>query len=197
MSRLVLQMQMSIDGFVSSTVPGSRWQLWDWGPEWTWSSDLREFFNGVFAGAGGILLSSMMLREGYLNHWATIGDVHSDDSDWAFTRRISELPIFVPSRAPRGLPPHPHVHPLSGPLDASVASTLQTVDGDVLCFGGAGLARSLIDAGLVDEIQLFTNPGVAGDGERIFSTAVAGRRLSPIQARTFECGVAVTRWLWT
>lgn len=195
MSRLVLQMQTSVDGFVSSTVPGSRWQVWDWGPQWTWSPDLREFFNGVFAQASGILLSSMMLREGYLDHWTGMGESHAGDPDWAFARRIAELPVFVPSRVPRELPEHPHVRPLPGPLETSVASALQAVDGDVLCFGGAGLASSLLDAGLVDEIQLFTNPGIAGDGERIFTPAVADRRLSPIGARSFGCGVVVTQWL--
>ena len=194
MSRLVLQMQTSIDGFVSSTVPGSRWQLWDWGPEWTWSSDLRDFFNDAFAHAAGILLSPIMLREGNLAHWATMGETHGGEHDWAFARRVGDLPIFVPSRAPRELPTHPHVQPLSGPLEMSVAAALQAVEGDVLCFGGAGLASSLLDAGLVDEIQLFTNPGFAGEGERIFSPALVERRLWPDEARAFECGVVVTRW---
>jgi hypothetical protein len=45
MGRLIVQMQTSMDGFVSSTVPGSTWQLWNWGPDWPWSPDLRRFFN--------------------------------------------------------------------------------------------------------------------------------------------------------
>lgn len=194
MSRLVLQMQTSIDGFVSSTVPGSRWQLWDWGPDWTWSQDLRAYFNAVFADAAAILLSPTMLREGYLDHWTRTGHTHADDPDWAFARRIAELPVFVPSREPRELPHHPHVRAVPGPLTASVAGALDEVDGDLLCFGGTGLGAALIQAGLTDEIQLFVNPGIAGEGERIFSAAVADLRLRPAGAEAYECGVVVTRW---
>ena len=194
MSRLVLQMQSSIDGFVSSTVPGSRWQLWDWGPEWTWSLDLRRAFNAVFADAAAILLSPMMLREGYLDHWTRMGEEHRDDPDWAFARRIAELPVFVPSREPRDLPDHPHVRAVPGPLAETVPVVRDQADGDVLCFGGAGLGAALVEADLVDELQLFVNPGLAGEGERIFSPAVADRRLRPLGAEAYECGVVVTRW---
>ena len=48
MSRLIVQMQISIDGFVSSSIPGSTWQLWDWGPNWTWSADVSVHFNALF-----------------------------------------------------------------------------------------------------------------------------------------------------
>jgi hypothetical protein len=69
MSRLIVQMQISIDGFVSSSIPGSTWQLWDWGPNWTWSADVSVHFNALFEGVRGILLSRPKLAEGYLDHW--------------------------------------------------------------------------------------------------------------------------------
>jgi hypothetical protein len=60
-------MQMSIDGFVDSDVPGPRWRLWDWGPNWTWTPDARAQFNALFASAAAILLSRPTASESYLD----------------------------------------------------------------------------------------------------------------------------------
>lgn len=79
--RLVLSMQASIDGFVSSEIPGSRWQLWDWGPDWPWTADVRDQFNALFAGASGVLLSRPMISEGYLDHWHRTAEQHPEDPD--------------------------------------------------------------------------------------------------------------------
>jgi dihydrofolate reductase len=49
-------------------------------------------------------------------------------------------------------------------------------------------------AGLVDELQLVVNPGVAAEGERIFPAALPAQRFEPIASTTFECGVVLTRW---
>nr|WP_257019346.1 dihydrofolate reductase family protein [Streptomyces sp. TLI_235] len=60
MSRLILAMQTSIDGYVDSSLPDAAWQLWNWGPDWPWSEDLRASFNRLLAEASGILLSRPM-----------------------------------------------------------------------------------------------------------------------------------------
>lgn len=194
MSHLVLQMQTSIDGYVSSTVPVSRWQLWDWGPDWTWSPDLRAFFNRTFEDAAAILLSSVMLEDGYRAHWGRMAQTHSPDPDWRFASRITELPVYVASRGGHEVAIAADVRAATGPLERTIPAILAEVDGPVLCFGGAGLGRALLNADQVDELQLFVNPGIAGDGERIFSTGLARRHLAPLSTDAYECGIVVTRW---
>jgi hypothetical protein len=92
MSSLIVQMQTSIDGFVDSHVPGSRWQLWDWGPNWTWTADARAQFNALFASAAGILLSRPMASEGYLAHWRRTAEHYPNDPDYEFAARIGRMP---------------------------------------------------------------------------------------------------------
>lgn len=188
---LILQMQMSVDGFVDSAVPASSWQLWDWSASWPWSADLRHFFNEQFDEADAILISRPMADEGYLDHWRSVAASHPDEPDWGFARRIVELPKFAASRSGRR-PEHPDVAFPSGELPDIVRGVGR--DRRILCFGGAGLARSLLSAGLVDELQLFVNPGFAGAGNRIFDVDLAGRRAPGVAARAFECGVVVARW---
>jgi dihydrofolate reductase len=192
---VVVQMQMSIDGFVGSYLPESRWQLWNWGDDdWPWTADLRADFNEVFVNAGGILLSRPMVDEGYLGHWGRVAERHPADADYDFARRITQLPVFVLSAAGRPAREWPHVTVMNGALAEMVRRAAGQVRGDLLCFGGAGLVSSLLCADLVDELQLYTNPGFAGAGPGIVDPSVVTRRYTSSGATAYQCGIVVTRW---
>ena len=42
MRKLILQMQMSVDGFVGSD-EDRRWQLWEWGDDSAWDEQLKHY----------------------------------------------------------------------------------------------------------------------------------------------------------
>jgi dihydrofolate reductase len=193
MSRLVVQMQVSIDGYIGSDVPGSRWQLWDWGPDWPWTADVRARFNQLFAGAGGILLSRPMVTEGYLDHWRRTAEQHSDHADYAFAARIGTLPKFVVTSRELARS-EPDTTVVGGDFIAAVQQAKRAVDSDLVCFGGAGFVTALLDSRLVDELQLYINPGIAGHGPRIFGDSLATDRFTLIDATPTECGIVVSRW---
>ncbi|MCG6494378.1 dihydrofolate reductase family protein [Kitasatospora sp. A2-31] len=195
MNRLVVAMQISIDGCVSSTLADSTWQLWNWGPQWPWSEDLREAFNDLFADAAGILLSRPMADEGYLAHWDAMARRHPTDGEWNFSRAIGALPKFVVSRTGRPERAWPNTTVLNGEFDQAVARAKKEAAGDLLCFGGAGFVTSLLRQDLVDELRLFTNPGFAGSGAGIFGPWLADRRLRAAAAHAYTCGIAETRWV--
>ena len=48
MKKLILQMQMSVDGFVESAGRNS-WQIWDWGNDCPWDAELKSDFNTFFS----------------------------------------------------------------------------------------------------------------------------------------------------
>ena len=56
MRKLILQMQMSVDGYMSADTDVD-WQAWDWGDRWTWDERLKRRFNAVFDTVDCILLS--------------------------------------------------------------------------------------------------------------------------------------------
>lgn len=194
MDRLILQMQSSMDGYVASTVPGSQWQLWDWGPNWPWTADLRAHFNERLRNAAGIVLSRPMVNEGYLAHWSRVAAQHDGDPDFDFARRIQQLPKFVLSvgQEPRNTWPATTV--LHGPLAETVEQAKHQAGGDVVCFGGATFAKALLHHGLVDELELYTNPGIAGAGTSIFDSTMSHFRYRGVASTSFTCGIVVTRW---
>jgi dihydrofolate reductase len=58
-----------------------------------------------------------------------------------------------------------------------VAALKEQSGKDIYLMGGARTARSLIDAGLVDELRLHIHPLVAGEGKVLFETPLSRRGL--------------------
>ena len=96
MKKLILQMQMSADGFVGAD-GDQRWQLWEWGDDSDWDEELKQDFNAIFETIDTILLSRKMAEEGYLTHWGNVARKYPKDPLFAFARRIVEAEKVVAS----------------------------------------------------------------------------------------------------
>ncbi|WP_434722016.1 dihydrofolate reductase family protein [Mesorhizobium sp. RIZ17] len=191
MKKLILQMQMSVDGFVGAD-EGHHWQLWEWGDDSAWDEELKRDFNAVFACIDTILLSRKMAEEGYLTHWSNAARKFPKDPFYAFAQRIVEAEKVVASgklEASRW----ERTRLVSGDLPREVAALKQGEGGDIAVFGGAGFAAALIAAGVVDEFQLFINPVVVGSGRRIFDKGGFGR-LKLLGSKPYACGMVVSRY---
>ena len=191
MRKLILQMQMSVDGFVGAA-GDEHWQLWEWGGYCPWDEELKQDFNAVFAGIDTILLSRKMAEEGYLTHWGNAAKNYPRDPFYAFAQRIVEARKVVLSdklAASRW----ERTTLASGDLPREVKALKAEGGGDMAVFGGAGFASALIAAGLVDEFQLFINPAALGDGERIFDQG-GFRKLRLVGSKAYACGMVVNRY---
>jgi dihydrofolate reductase len=190
--RLILQMQSSVDGYVAAAA-GRRWQVWDWSDEWTWDEALQSAFNATFRGVDCILLSRPMAEQGYLRHWAGVYERHRDDPRFAFARRIMEVDKVVFTT--RGTQLRWERTQVAEGLLADAVTTLKRAAGlDLIAFGGAGFARALLGAGLVDELQLFINPTAVGDGTSIFAGARLPAHFRLVDAAPYACGIVVARY---
>ncbi|MER8696568.1 dihydrofolate reductase family protein [Mesorhizobium opportunistum] len=191
MKKLILQMQMSVDGYVGANAD-HRWQLWEWGDDNGCDEELKRDFNTVFAGIDTILLSRKMAEEGYLTHWGNAAKKHPADPFYAFAQRIVEARKVVPtdrlktSRWER-------TTVVSGDLPREIKALKAGEGADIAVFGGAGFASALIAAGLVDELQLFVNPAALGAGRRIFDQG-GFRNLRLLGSKAYACGMVVNRY---
>ncbi|TPJ67817.1 dihydrofolate reductase family protein [Mesorhizobium sp. B2-7-1] len=191
MKNLILQMQMSVDGFVGAD-EDRRWQLWEWGDDSAWDEELKQDFNAIFETIDTILLSRKMVEEGYLTHWGNAARKYPQDRFYAFARRIVEVEKVVASdklEASRWQ----RTRVVSGDLPREVDALKQGEGGSIAVFGGAGFASALIAAGLVDEFQLFINPAVLGSGRRIFDKGGFGG-LKLLGSKSYACGMVVSRY---
>lgn len=55
--------------------------------------------------------------------------------------------------------------------------------------GSVSVVRQLLDAGLLDELNLFVHPATAGSGLRLFEDDGPGRHLRLVSAQPFRTGV--------
>ena len=168
MSKSVLYMSMSLDGFITGPgddaehglgIGGER--LHDWLGE---SGD--DSGGGVPGfhppGASGEIFGEAMSTGAVVvgrrtfdlaGHWG--GDHHG-------------VPIFVPTR---GTPPAPQsdwVHYVTDGVESAMAQAKEAAgDADVMVHG-ADLAQSLLRAGVLDEMEIHLVPLILGDGRRLF-----------------------------
>lgn len=195
MKKLILQMQMSVDGFVGAN-EDHPWQLWEWGDDSAWDEELKLDFNAVFAGIDTILLSRKMAQEGYLTHWGNAAKKYPRDPFYAFAQRIVEAHKVVLSdklQQSAWEPAWESTRVASGDLPREVNALKAGEGGDMAVFGGAGFASALIAAGLVDEFQLFINPAVLGAGRRIFDQG-GFQNLALLGSKAYACGMVVNRY---
>jgi dihydrofolate reductase len=78
-------------------------------------------------------------------------------------------------------------------LTGTVARLRQEPGGDILMHGFGPVARTLLAAGLLDELHVWVHPafaGVGGPGDLLFSEGTSGR-LDLLQVRTLASGVVI------
>ncbi len=81
-----------------------------------------------------------------------------------------------------------------GDLPAAVTALRERPGGDVNVMGSARLVRSLLEADVVDELNLMIEPILLGGGKGIFPTDGAARRFELVSAATTATGVQVCRY---
>jgi dihydrofolate reductase len=191
LGQLVLQMQISVDGFVASATHPD-WQLWGWGDDNPWDPDLRRDFNTFFEGVDAILLSRPMVESGYIDHWTRAANAHAADPFYDFARRVVAVDKVVLSDRLKSSS-WPRTTVASGDLPREVAALKAKTLGAIVAFGGVRFAAALLAMDLVDELQLYVNPAALGAGAGLFD-AVGFRRLSLVGSKAYLCGQVVNRY---
>jgi dihydrofolate reductase len=192
-AKLILQMQSTLDGFVARPDGSLDWAVWNFSDSWTWDPELQGEFNAILAGIDAIVLSGHMGAEGFIDHWTGIGRKHAGDARFNFARTITSVPKFIFSDTLKKAS-WEDTAIVSGDLKERL-NALKAERGEgktLITFGGARFAAALLEAGLVDELQLFVNPAVIGEGLSIFEGLSLKPRL--LGARAYPCGVSVLKY---
>lgn len=76
----------------------------------------------------------------------------------------------------------------------SIARLKQQPGGDILLLGSGALARTLMEAGLIDEYRFLVHPIVMGRGKRFFESAGAAAPLKLVASQALSRGVTALRY---
>ena len=189
MKKLKLQMQVSIDGYISP-LNHEDWLVWSWGSKWTWDDALRDYFTDLLKSISCVLLSRKMAQEGFINHWTSVAN-EMENPQSAFARIIKESDKVIFSHTMETAV-WPNSTLAKGDYVNEVMTLKRKSKKDIIVFGGSTFVSSLISAGLIDEYYLFVNPIALGTGLKIFNERID---LKLITAQSFSCGVTVLKYV--
>jgi dihydrofolate reductase len=172
MTRLILQMGISIDGFVAA-LDGS--QPWLGEPE---DDAAKQWKLDTVRGADAHLMG----RVTYLDmaaHWPGSGS--------AYAAPMNDIPKVVFSQTLRRAE-WAETRIAGGRLDEEIESIKARPGGYVIAYGGARFARALVRGGLVDEYRLNVHPAALGTGMPIFTELPGPLSLDLVEVKPFAGG---------
>jgi dihydrofolate reductase len=188
---LILKMAMSVDGFVSDLQGTNTWMFGADQEAKAWGVD--------FISNAGLHIMGSRSFEGMAAWWRTSADPFAPPMNQipkaVFSRRGEA--VLEAARAPHGpgaLQPGAEswaqAYVAGGDLAQEIAA-LKAQDGrPIIAHGGVSFARSLVAAGLVDQLALIVAPVALGQGLSLFSDLAAPMPLRLVSSRVFPGGAA-------
>jgi dihydrofolate reductase len=170
MASLVLKMSISLDGFVAPRDGSGEWST-------AGRSDDARDWNVETVSNASVHLMGAATYAGWATYWPT--------APGPFAQPMNEIPKVVFSNTLTSAD-WAGTTIAAGDLTEAVTRLKQEhPDGYLLAHGGTRFARSLVEAGLIDEYRLVVHPAVLGDGERLFTTPLT---VEPISTSAFSRG---------
>lgn len=180
MRKLVLQMQVSLDGFVGTPTGEVDWAFRSFDDEFTaWGVDsLWQAGVHIMGGATG---------RGLAEYWPS-PDIAARDRP--FAAPMNEIPKVIFSKTIDHLDWNA-TRIARGDLVEEITRLKQEPGKHILAHGGARFAQSLSRLGLVDEYQLVIHPVVLGSGLPLFPELPEPLQLDLIETRAFPSGAVL------
>ena len=190
MRKLILQTQVSIDGFMGRADGQLDWATF------SWDDALKDYVQALTASMDMILLGHT-LAQGFIPYWASVA-ANPDDPQHAFGKTMTDTAKIVFSRT---LSPEafaaaawPNTSLLPEATPEAIAALKANAGANIIVYGGTTFASALIRENLIDEYHLFVNPAAIGTGLPLFAGVQGSLKLQAVACKLFACGVAVLHY---
>jgi dihydrofolate reductase len=183
--KLKLQVQMSIDGYISGPNGEMDWLVWNW------DDKLKEYVNQLTESVDSILLGRKM-TESFISHWSDV-ITKPDNPDYAFAKKMIEIPKVVFTKT-LNKSEWVNTDIATGDLTDEINKLKRQNGKDIIVYGGASFDSSLIKAGLIDEFHLFVNPAAIGNGMTIFKDLNEVQKFTLVKSIAFDCGIVLLHY---
>jgi dihydrofolate reductase len=184
MRKLIVSMNVTLDGFLS----GPDCEL-DWHFK-SWTSEMAESACEQLSKADTILLGRITYSA-MATYWAArLSDFSFPREDLAFADMMHRHKKIVFSHS-ACIPRWNNVTVAKGKMAATVANLKQRSGKDILVYGSASLVAALIHLNLVDEYQVWVHPVVLGKGKVLFKNLTRKLDLHLFKTHIFRSGVVM------
>ena len=182
MRKLKLQMQITVDGLVAGPQGQLDWMTWEMDPK------LLAFINQLTDTSDTILLGRGM-TEGFIKYWEQV-ITQPDNPEYTFAQKMVNMPKIVFSRTISSIEGK-NVRVENRPIVEAVNDLKSQNGKDIIVYGGAKFVASLIEHGLIDELNFFVNPVAISEGLRIFG---ARTQLTLAESTAYASGIVVNTY---
>lgn len=175
MRQVILQMSVTLDGYVAGTGGEGDWGL---PPE---HPDVRAWKIASLRQAGTHIMGRVTYEQ-MAAYWpASTGDYAAFMNDLPKVVFSKTLPTaeWATSRIARG------------DLTAEIAALKSESGGEIFAHGGAAFVQALSRLGLIDEYRLVIHPVALGNGLPLFSDLAKPLRLDLAEAKNFPGGTVI------
>jgi dihydrofolate reductase len=184
MRKLIYSMGVSLDGFIAGPNGEIDWTEPD--------EELHRFHNQQTRQLGAHLLGRRLYE--VMTYWETAEEQKpaAPEYEIEFARIWKELRKIVFSKTLEKVEGNTRLVRSNA---AEEVARLKDQPGKDLAVGGAGLAATLIKAGLIDEYRPFIYPALLGRGTSFFPPLEERISLELVETRTFGSRVVYARYL--
>ncbi len=182
MRKLKLQLQLSLEGYIAGPNGEMDWITWNA------DEDFIKYVNELTDSSDTILLGRK-LAEGFIPYWTDI-TANVQDPQYSFARKMVDIPKIVFSKT-LDKSDWDNTKIANGDLAAQVKQIKNESGKDIVIYGGADFAASMIGSGLIDEYHFFMNPSAIGKGMPIFNRLENNLKLSLLKATQLNSGIVV------
>ena len=179
MRKLILQMHLSLDNYVSMEQGGTNFK---------WDEEVIKFCVDNLENVDTILLGRNTAQE-LIPFWDEVA-TNTSHPDFALGKRISEIPKVVFSNT---VTHHQWKNTtiMNGSINDEINKLKESTGKDILVYGGASFASSLIQNDLVNEFYFLLNPFCLGKGLTIFKPNKDVQTFTLVKSMPFPCGTVM------
>lgn len=171
MRKIIVSTMTTLNGVIENP------QLWSF--DFMNDEVMKFAYDQLFA--SDALIMGRLTYEGFSQAWSARAGAD------AFADRINALPKYVASRTLQE-PLTWNANLLKGDIVAGVAWLKQQPGQNILQYGSGELTRTLLQAGLIDELRLLVYPVAVGTGQNLFEN-IDKTAMKLVESRTFGTGV--------
>lgn len=185
MRKLKLQMQISIDGFVSTGPDDEQhWVTWAW-------EDIGPYVTELLDTSDTILIGRKLAID-YIPYWQQVVTQPNDPMHNIAQRITAAKKIVFTKTLDKS--DWENTDLAKGNLADEVNALKKQPGKDIIVYGGSSFVTALIRESLIDEYHLFVNPVALGSGEPIFGGLEAFRPLQLKNSMVYNSGIVLLNY---
>jgi dihydrofolate reductase len=187
MRRIKLQIQLSLDGFVSGPQGEMNWLVWDW-------DNVLKNYVALLTDSADTFLMGRATGEGMAVYWPTVpANPESKEEEKWMAEKLNNSPKIIFSRTVT------HINWTNARVANDIVEEVKELKKepgkDIILYGGAEIVSSFICENLIDEYHLFINPVIIGEGKTIFKNVRETMGLKLVNTIQSNTGIVILQFV--